>query len=556
MTLTEQGIQNSTVIELEDSDASDVSGGENLMDDLREVLEKNSNFKGSFAYSSLLPEAPNPFLNIEGIGLIGLPLSEREAAVIIRHSSQAPYGHGDRTLVNPEVRDTWEISSSCVKFDNPTWEGFVQKVATTILCPELGVAQVASPPRVEFYKLLLYQTGSHFLPHQDTPKTDGMFATMIILLPSKYTGGQVHLSHGSEQKVFDFATDSYVNAAVLGWYTDVVHEVKPITSGYRLALSYNIIHTSTQVSRPVVTELNQSAEKLRNILRKWKHSVYDEFPGENYVVYVLDHKYSKEVGFSNLATIDAMTNRRPSLGNDGRPSGDQQQYLERTNNEIESAFDLCLAKAIPQWHEVTPSYYDKQSVSGRILQLLEVCLSKRKMASCEALLDLVKKHPGELCTKFETIYVPLVPPLLSLLKKTQTDFYYPPFSDFMRELIGNYLQHMVGTITHSSRRDHSVGCGCDVCKQLDAFIASPVIEQNFTLAKAKWQHLVSQVEGARDLLTATTPSYRAFRAPHQVMVRKTDKFLAVQKWEYRLREANAFLNSVGIETVQRLMGDR
>jgi len=50
---------------------------------------------------------------------------------------------------------------------------------------ELGVSSDAVVT-VELYKLLLYQEGDHFMPHRDTEKADGMFATMIILLPSQY----------------------------------------------------------------------------------------------------------------------------------------------------------------------------------------------------------------------------------------------------------------------------------------------------------------------------------------------------------------------------------
>ncbi|PFH45840.1 hypothetical protein AMATHDRAFT_43930 [Amanita thiersii Skay4041] len=280
------------------SDTSNIPDGHDLM----------VYFKGSFAYSAPLLETPNPCLEIQGVGPIGLPLSERDAMAIVGHSSQAPYGHGERTIVNTEVRDTWEISPQGVKFDNPNWDGFVQKLATNTICPELGAAHDSSPPRIEFYKLLLYQTGSHFLAHRDTPKADGMFATMIILLPSRYTGGEVHLTHAGEKKVFDFSVSSYFGSAVLAWYTDVIHEVKPITSGYRLALSYNIIHTSTQISRPVVAEMDGTPVTLKNILRKWKHDMYQNLPDKEYVVYVLKHKYCQnelERGISCLKGEDA-----------------------------------------------------------------------------------------------------------------------------------------------------------------------------------------------------------------------------------------------------------
>ena len=34
--------------------------------------------------------------------------------------------------------------------------------------------------------MLLYQQGDHFVPHRDTEKAPGMFATMTVLLPSQH----------------------------------------------------------------------------------------------------------------------------------------------------------------------------------------------------------------------------------------------------------------------------------------------------------------------------------------------------------------------------------
>lgn len=57
-----------------------------------------------------------------------------------------------------------------------------------------------------------------------------MFATAIILLPSAYTGGQVVVSHASSTKTIDFSQNSLLSTALLAWYTDVKHEVKPVKS--------------------------------------------------------------------------------------------------------------------------------------------------------------------------------------------------------------------------------------------------------------------------------------------------------------------------------------
>jgi hypothetical protein len=48
---------------------------------------------------------------------------------------------------------------------------------------------------------------------------------MIIVLPSEFTGGDAHVSHGEETKVFDTSALSLSKTTVLAWYTDVMHEI-------------------------------------------------------------------------------------------------------------------------------------------------------------------------------------------------------------------------------------------------------------------------------------------------------------------------------------------
>ena len=46
--------------------------------------------------------------------MIGLPLGAREAQAIISICEQAPFGKGERTVVDTEVRDTWQLDGSHV----------------------------------------------------------------------------------------------------------------------------------------------------------------------------------------------------------------------------------------------------------------------------------------------------------------------------------------------------------------------------------------------------------------------------------------------------------
>ncbi|KAJ3867375.1 hypothetical protein EV359DRAFT_78625 [Lentinula novae-zelandiae] len=252
-------------------------------------------------------DAPNPVLIITGVGPIGLPLSPRDAQLIITSATQAPFGHGTETKIDTSVRHTWEIEPARVSFGNAVWRTWMEETVVRGVATALGVPSSTTPPKCELYKLLLYEQDSHFLPHQDTVKAQNMFATIIVVLPSPYTGGQVHVSHSSSQQVFSFDSNSLLSTAVMAWYTDVQHEVKPITSGYRLALSYNLVHVTPGVPPPILPDMHSSIMSLRRVLKKWRTYKYPDIE-PNIMCHILSHKYSPaglSTGFKVLKGKDS-----------------------------------------------------------------------------------------------------------------------------------------------------------------------------------------------------------------------------------------------------------
>jgi len=89
-----------------------------------------------------------------------MPLSERDAKALISCAIPAPFGNGERTVVDKEVRDTWEIEPEKIVFRNSEWVDFINGMVRDDVCKALGVSVDISPPRMELYKLLLFETGS------------------------------------------------------------------------------------------------------------------------------------------------------------------------------------------------------------------------------------------------------------------------------------------------------------------------------------------------------------------------------------------------------------
>ncbi|KAJ7068775.1 hypothetical protein C8F01DRAFT_1119260 [Mycena amicta] len=287
-------------VEMDSEGSSGEDPCEDIHDELKTILKEELDFKGQFAFGRAYSDAPNPCLTLDGVGLIGLPLSPAVAQTVISQCIQAPFGKGERTIVDKDVRDTWEMDGSNVKFRNPAWSSFMNRVVLEV-CQALAVNFQASQPRAELYKLLLYETGSHFLPHVDTEKANGMFASIIVVLPSEFTGGDAYTSHSGVNATFNSSKNSLTQTTILSWYTDVMHEIKPITSGYRFALSYNLMHTTTSI-RPALSSAGGAIAKLRRIFRSWNK---DE-SADDRIYYLLDHTYSKaNLSASALKGADA-----------------------------------------------------------------------------------------------------------------------------------------------------------------------------------------------------------------------------------------------------------
>lgn len=137
---------------------------------------------------------------------------------------------------------------------------------------------------------------------------------LVISLPSKHEGGDVIASHKGESLAFRTAFNSAYGYSWAAWYADVVHEVKPVRSGYRIVLVYNLIHRPSAALIKYRGDQKESLNKLlaawtlaiensKHRLESWDVQVEDNCPAA--LVYLLDHQYSiAELSFARLKGVD------------------------------------------------------------------------------------------------------------------------------------------------------------------------------------------------------------------------------------------------------------
>lgn len=211
------------------------------MEDVKEsIINCLKDLKGSGKFLSLhTTEFQFPGLEVNGLGEIAYPINEMQAKALIQVAQKAPFGKGGETIVDSTVRSTCEIDAKQLSFNGKRWNIFLDKIINKIK-PDLGLEDYTISAHL--YKMLIYEKGDFFLPHKDSEKEKGMFGTLVINLPSKYTGGELVVSFEGVEVVADFAEDSGdFKISYAAFYADCDHEIKLLTSGYRICLVYNLV---------------------------------------------------------------------------------------------------------------------------------------------------------------------------------------------------------------------------------------------------------------------------------------------------------------------------
>jgi hypothetical protein len=255
---------------------------------------------GDFCTSGI-QEALAPRLEVEGVGPIALPLLPVQAEQLIATAERAPYGRGEETLTDTEVRRTWQIAPNCVRIGGRHWPGTFNTIVARVT-EGLGVT---GKVEADLYKLLVYDQGSFFVRHRDTEKAKGMFATLIIAMPSLSAGGELVVRHKDREARLDLRCEEPSEIAFAAFYADCVHEVLPVTAGYRLVLVYNLVRPG-RGPLPVPPHYAAQEDVVAELLQRWAASLGSVDSGEpQKLIYPLEHAYTPaELGFHALKGAD------------------------------------------------------------------------------------------------------------------------------------------------------------------------------------------------------------------------------------------------------------
>ncbi|KAH0545386.1 hypothetical protein FGG08_000527 [Glutinoglossum americanum] len=315
---------------------------------LRKSLAKIDSIRSFATYDTFL-DAPNPRIFIKDIGDIGLPLAEQGAHLIIRASLQG-FGDDWSKAAIASVKRIKELNPEKFELQNPAWQRTLEEITGKIA---LDIGVDTPTIRAELYKLSLYQRGAKLRPQEETfpststqprsarqripGKESQVFGTLEICLPSKHEGGDLRITHKGKTKILETAKPSEYGYSYMAWYGTVIHEVQPVTSGYRLMLIYNLTYIPSQAPTPAPNFVLEKSG-LRSIFALWDRGF--KMGEETYpeiLAYILDQKYTdSNLEFVNLKGNDQL---RVRCLEEACASADFYIYLSNLERRVSGCCD-------------------------------------------------------------------------------------------------------------------------------------------------------------------------------------------------------------------------
>ncbi|MEX1366832.1 MAG: 2OG-Fe(II) oxygenase [Nannocystaceae bacterium] len=282
-----------------------------MTEDLQQAL-RALEAAGSFCVRRTLP-VDDFRLEIVGCGAMSFPVSAAAARQLVGVAVQSPFGWRNRTITDLAVRDGWEIAKSKIKIDGRRWNPLLRTQLEDIR-DRLGLPDTARL-RARLDKLTIYGPGQFFKPHQDTEKSDHMIGTLLVVLPSHYTGGTLKIEHNGKKVEVRRTVRKQPKLDLVAFYSDCRHEVRPVKQGYRIALVYQLDLDSDRARERVadaavgtgVQGVSRAVSAYFSTPQPVRYGRSEQTRTAEKLVYLLDHEYTpRNLDWSQLKHGDRL----------------------------------------------------------------------------------------------------------------------------------------------------------------------------------------------------------------------------------------------------------
>ena len=111
--------------------------------------------------------------------------------------------------------------------------------------------------------------------------------TLVVNLPSKHEGGELVVRFDGREEVIDFSKAGSYKFSYAAFFADCEHELRKVTSGYRVCLVYNLLLANAP--KLMKTQSGKHVDEMVTILQGMASIVSAELPK----AVLLDHEYTQ-----------------------------------------------------------------------------------------------------------------------------------------------------------------------------------------------------------------------------------------------------------------------
>ncbi|KAF5332447.1 hypothetical protein D9611_005223 [Ephemerocybe angulata] len=187
------------------------------------------------------------------------PVDDHDLNALVQACDQATFGRGNEDVLDLSYRKAWKLDTSRFSAQfNVVKSGLLDVVHDELLRYNDSSLKIDA----QLYKLNVYGPGSHFKSHLDTPRSDKMFGSLVIILPTIHSGGDLTLRFKETSWTFESSKllsskgspEAPPSLAWVAFYSDIEHEVSVVESGYRVSLTYNLYYATDPPLAPLLTQ--------------------------------------------------------------------------------------------------------------------------------------------------------------------------------------------------------------------------------------------------------------------------------------------------------------
>ncbi|KAL0064902.1 hypothetical protein AAF712_008155 [Marasmius tenuissimus] len=242
--------------------AADTSVLKSPVKDFKKALGDALAFEGTFAFSTEDSDAPNPYLNLDGVGFVGVPFTSNAQAKLIVKTAKKKAG------------GLWSIPAEKVQVTNPRWNAWLRES----VLPEMHSALSRSLKKsastdLRLVSLTLQSVDPKARDHVEklTPAAKESYASLSVILPSLENSGSVEISHEGLSLKVPFESHGTTTISSVPGCMQTTH---PARDGHVLSLQYEILWQGKQHSNPRVHFKGHTSvtTELTRMFRSWKDS--------------------------------------------------------------------------------------------------------------------------------------------------------------------------------------------------------------------------------------------------------------------------------------------